>query len=113
MIVHILSLNDDDDDAKALPTGVPKDDAMKKGGWGGQNVSKSDGVILVCSLIADCCHPPGHLSGAAEEKLMGTLAEVPSSPPPNKLDKHQSPETLSSHTASATDKSSAVYWHRK
>ena len=34
MIVHILSLNDDDDDAKALPTGVPKDDAMKKGGWG-------------------------------------------------------------------------------
>ena len=30
---HImLSLNDDDDyDAKALPTGVPKDDAMKKG----------------------------------------------------------------------------------
>ena len=23
---------------------------MKKGGWGGQNVSKSDGVILVCSL---------------------------------------------------------------
>ena len=50
---HImLSLNDDDDDAKALPTGVPKDDAMKKGGWGGQNVSKSDGVILVCSLNA-------------------------------------------------------------
>ena len=46
---HImLSLNDDD--AKALPTGVPKDDAMKKGGGGGQNVSKSDGVILVCSL---------------------------------------------------------------
>ena len=32
---HImLSLNDDDDDAKALPTGVLKDDAMKKGGWG-------------------------------------------------------------------------------
>ena len=52
---HImLSLNDDDDDAKALPTGVPKDDAMKKGGWGGQNVSKSDGVILVCSLKSDC-----------------------------------------------------------
>ena len=46
----MLSLNDDDDDAKALPTGVPKDDAMKKGGWGGQNVSKSDDVILVCSL---------------------------------------------------------------
>ena len=53
MIVHILSLNDDDDDAKALPTGVLKDDAMKKGGWGGQNVSKSDGVILVCSLRRD------------------------------------------------------------
>ena len=53
MIVHILSLNDDDDDAKALPTGVPKDDAMKKGGWGGQNVSKSDGVILVCSLTSN------------------------------------------------------------
>ena len=51
MIVHILSLNDDDDDAKALPTGVLKDDAMKKGGWGGQNVSKSDGAILVCSHI--------------------------------------------------------------
>ena len=48
---HImLSLNDDDDDAKALPTGVPKDDAVKKGGWGGQNVSKSDDVILVCSI---------------------------------------------------------------
>ena len=33
---HImLSLNDDDDDdATALPTGVPKDDAMKKGGGG-------------------------------------------------------------------------------
>ena len=46
----MLSLNDDDDDAKALPTGVPKDDAVKKGGWGGQNVSKSDDVILVCSL---------------------------------------------------------------
>ena len=26
---------------------MPKDDAMKKGGWGGQNVSKSDGVILI------------------------------------------------------------------
>ena len=54
----MLSLNDDDDDAKALPTGVPKDDAMKKGGWGGQNVSKSDGVILVCSLnnIANASH---------------------------------------------------------
>ena len=51
MIVHILSLNDDDDDAKALPTGVLKDDAMKKGGWGGQNVSKSDDVILVCSQM--------------------------------------------------------------
>ena len=55
MIVHILSLNDDDDDAKALPTGVLKDDAMKKGGWGGQNVSKSDGVILVCSLTSPPC----------------------------------------------------------
>ena len=58
MIVHILSLNDDDDDAKALPTGVLKDDAMKKGGWGGQNVSKSDGVILVCSPTV-CCHQDG------------------------------------------------------
>ena len=29
---NMLSLNDDDDDTKALPTGVPKDDAMKKGG---------------------------------------------------------------------------------
>ena len=37
----MLSLNDDDDDAKALPDGVSKDDAMKKGG-GGENVSKSD-----------------------------------------------------------------------
>ena len=53
---NMLSLNDDDDDAKALPTGVPKDDAMKKGGWGGQNVSISDGVILVCShIIASLC----------------------------------------------------------
>ena len=39
MIVHILSLNDDDDDAKALPTGVPKDDAMKRGGGGGVKMS--------------------------------------------------------------------------
>ena len=32
---HImLSLNNDDDDAKALPTGVPKDSAMKEGGEG-------------------------------------------------------------------------------
>ena len=53
----MLSLNDDDDDAKALPTGVPKDDAMKKGGWGGQNVSKSDGVILVCSLMETLIWP--------------------------------------------------------
>ena len=29
---YMLSLNDDDDDAKALPTGVLKDDAMKKRG---------------------------------------------------------------------------------
>ena len=49
----MLSLNDDGDDAKALPTGGPKDDAMKKGGWGGQNVSKSDDVILVCSLTVN------------------------------------------------------------
>ena len=49
----MLSLNDDDDDTKAPPTGVPKDDAMKKGGWGGQNVSKSDDVILVCFLMYD------------------------------------------------------------
>ena len=74
-------------------------------------------MLITCRLIREyllqtavtrpyiCLEP-------AEEKLMGTLAEVPSSPPPN-LDKHQSPETLSSHTASATDKSSAVYWHRK
>ena len=49
---HImLSLNDDDDDAKALPTCVPKADAMKKGGLGGQKVSKSDDVILVYSHI--------------------------------------------------------------
>ena len=38
---HImLSLNDDDDDAKALPTGVPKDDAMKKGGGGSKCLQK-------------------------------------------------------------------------
>ena len=30
----MLSLNNGDDDVKALSTGVQKDDAMKKGGWG-------------------------------------------------------------------------------
>ena len=43
----MLLLNNDDDDAKALPTGVPKekDDSMQKG-EGGINVSKSVDVIL-------------------------------------------------------------------
>ena len=36
----MLLLNDDEVDAIALPT------AVKKVGWGGQNVSKSDDVIL-------------------------------------------------------------------
>ena len=31
---------------------MPNDDAVGKGGWGGENVSKSDDVILVRSLIA-------------------------------------------------------------
>ena len=35
-----LLLNDDEVDAITLPT------AVKKVGWGGQNVSKSDDVIL-------------------------------------------------------------------
>ena len=30
---------------------MPNDDAVGKGGWGGENVSKSDDVILVRSLI--------------------------------------------------------------
>ena len=30
---------------------MPNYDAVGKGGWGGENVSKSDDVILVCSLI--------------------------------------------------------------
>ena len=29
---------------------MPNDDAVGKGGWGGENVSKSDDVILVRSL---------------------------------------------------------------
>jgi len=29
---------------------VPNDDTVGKGGWGGENVSKSDGAILECSL---------------------------------------------------------------
>ena len=29
---------------------MPNDDTVGKGGWGGENVSKSDGVILECSL---------------------------------------------------------------
>ena len=40
----MLLLNDDEVDAIALPT------AVKKVGWGGQNVSKSDDVILGWSL---------------------------------------------------------------
>ena len=32
---------------------MPNDDAVGKGGWGGENVSKSDDVILVCSLTVD------------------------------------------------------------
>ena len=35
------------------PTSTPNDDAVGKEGWGGENVSNSDGVILVCSLIKD------------------------------------------------------------
>ena len=31
---------------------MPNDDAVEKGGWGGENVSKSDDVILGCSLTA-------------------------------------------------------------
>ena len=30
---------------------MPNDDTVEKGGWGGENVSKSDDVILGCSLI--------------------------------------------------------------
>ena len=49
---HImLSLNDDDDDAKALPTGVPKDDAMKKGGWG---VKMSPKVMTYYLYVPSC-----------------------------------------------------------
>ena len=29
---------------------MPNDDTVGKGGWGGENVSKSDGAILECSL---------------------------------------------------------------
>ena len=35
----------------APPTSVPNDDAVGKGGWGVENVSKSDYVILGCSLM--------------------------------------------------------------
>ena len=31
---------------------MPNDDTVGKGGWGGENVSKSDGAILECSLRA-------------------------------------------------------------
>ena len=34
---------------------MPNDDAVGKGGWGGENVSKSDGVILVRSLTVSAC----------------------------------------------------------
>ena len=59
MIVHILSLNDDDDDAKALPTGVPKDDAMKKGGGGVKMSPKVMASYLYvpfsqCHLLPPC-----------------------------------------------------------
>ena len=37
------------------PTSTPNDDTVGKEGWGGENVSESDGVILGCSLIT-CVH---------------------------------------------------------
>ena len=33
---------------------MPNDDAVGKGGWGVENVSKSDYVILGCSLTEAC-----------------------------------------------------------
>ena len=68
---HImLSLNDDDDDAKALPTGVPKDDAMKKGGWGGQNVSKSDGLPLAFDTRCKSMRRRGGTPGCGVQGLV-------------------------------------------
>ena len=34
---------------------MPNDDTVGKGGWGGENVSKSDGAILECSLTREKC----------------------------------------------------------
>ena len=50
--------DDDDDDAKALPTGVPKDDAMKKGGWGvkmSPKVMASYLYVPLLHLTVDLC----------------------------------------------------------
>ena len=37
---------------------MPNDDTVGKGGWGGENVSKSDGAILECSLNPSSCSSP-------------------------------------------------------
>ena len=39
----------------APPTSVPNDDTVGKEEWWGENVSKSDYVILECSLIRKAC----------------------------------------------------------
>ena len=48
---------------------MPNDDAVGKGGWGGENVSKSDGVILVRSLSVQTKCPDLEL-GCLSVKLL-------------------------------------------
>ena len=41
---------------------MPNDDTVGKGGWGGENVSKSDDVILGRSLIHDLMYMSEYLN---------------------------------------------------
>ena len=59
---------------------MPNDDTVGKGGWGGENVSKSDGAILECSLMDTCImsdpSPPSHdfiiVHYAGQQRIRGS-----------------------------------------
>ena len=57
---------------------MPNDDAVGKGGWGGENVFKSDGVILVRSLRhhAKLTNGPIPYYLNQENALVGTFSMI-------------------------------------
>ena len=55
------------------PTSTPNDDTVGKEGWGGENVSESDGVILGCSLICFYRHLVQRAFVAAEVWQFGAI----------------------------------------